>query len=100
MAMSPINAQEKIINEVISRYGSKIDLKKTPYAIIEILRKYGRNFPMGNDNPCGGTPPVPAPPPPGPGSIVFLTNEDLMREIKKLSKLVSQLAGNQAQKSK
>lgn len=95
MAMSPISAQERIINEVISRYGSKIDLKKTPYAIIEILRQYGRNFPMSNDNPCGGTPPVPAPPPPGPGSIIFLTNEDLMREIKKLSKMVSQLANKQ-----
>lgn len=33
--------QEKVIKEVIKRYGETINLKKTPYVLIEILQQYG-----------------------------------------------------------
>jgi hypothetical protein len=33
--------QEKLIQEVIARYGETINLKKTPYVLIEIIGRYG-----------------------------------------------------------
>ena len=32
---------EKIVKEIIARYGVTIDLKKSPFLIVEILRQFG-----------------------------------------------------------
>jgi len=81
---------EKIVRDVVKKYGYIIDLKKSPFLIIEILRRFGPIFddPDGGVLP-GGVPPPPSPPPP---SIVGIegygeekiTNTELLREILKL----------------
>jgi hypothetical protein len=32
--------EEKVIKEVIERYGEEINIKKTPYVIVEIIRTF------------------------------------------------------------
>ena len=83
MKKSTVKKEEKIITQIIERYGDLIDLKKMPYAIIEILRKFGKDISEDNGNPCGGTPPVP-----GPSGIPIIMGDDLMKEILKLSRAV------------
>jgi hypothetical protein len=54
--------EEKIIKDIISKYGSKIDLNKTPYVIIEIIRQFGPGLPPGSRMACQppGGPPLPS----------------------------------------
>jgi hypothetical protein len=33
--------EEKVIKEIIERYGEEINMKKTPYIIVEIIRNFG-----------------------------------------------------------
>jgi hypothetical protein len=83
-------SEDKIVREVIKKYGETINLKETPYLLIEILRGYGRLFDDGGDGglPPGGTPPPP--PPTGPDlrrvDATMLMQEilNLKREIKAL----------------
>jgi hypothetical protein len=35
-----VKLQEKVIDEIIERYGDTIDLKNSPYLIIEILQQF------------------------------------------------------------
>jgi hypothetical protein len=86
---------EQIIKGVTARYGHVIDLRKTPYLIVEILRTFGGgvlDVPDGGVSVAGvGTPPSPGPA----GGINTLgnvvDNVQLMKEILKLSKQVSLL---------
>ena len=73
----------KVVNQIIKRYGSVIDLEKDPSVMIEILRKF-TIFGSEPGTPDGGTPPT------GPTSHQGrVTNEDLMKAILKLSRQVA-----------
>jgi hypothetical protein len=57
-----MDKNEKYIKTVIKRFGGVINLKETPYVLIEILNDYKRVFaddPYPPDNPCGGVGPPP-----------------------------------------
>jgi hypothetical protein len=80
-----MNKQEKTIKEIISRFGDKIDLRKTPHVILEIISQFHSGVDPVNRMICqppGG--------PPKTGSEVILV-EDLMREIQSLSSQIKQL---------
>ena len=72
---------EKIVREVIKKYGSTIDLKESPFLIIEILRQFGHQFSEPND---GGLPPGGVGVG-GPISFEDIKNSEILREILKLS---------------
>jgi hypothetical protein len=80
-----MNKQEKIIKEVISRFGDKIDLRKTPHVIIEIISQFRSGLDPIKRMDCqppGGPPKI--------GAEVILI-EDIMVEIKALSSQVKRL---------
>ena len=81
---------EKIVKEVIRKYGEVIDLRETPYVLIEILRKYQlRLTPDDGGLPPGG---VPTPPSPGPAlrvvdmSVLLKAILELSREVKAIKR--------------
>lgn len=80
-----VKIQENIINEIIKRYGETIDLKKSPYLIIEIIQQFQGKL---NDN---GIAAECAPPggPPARGDDVIL--DSILKEMSKLSTSVEQL---------
>jgi len=84
-------SEDKIVREVIKKYGDRINLKQTPYVLIEILRDYGGLFDDGGDGglPPGGTPP---PPPPTGPDVLRIDMTMLMQEILKLSREVRALS--------
>jgi hypothetical protein len=89
----------RVVAEIKKRFGSKIDLDKSPFVILEIIRNF-RNYGDGGGGSGGG-------PDGGGGSgggptvssiaggmkpaLERLTNEDLMREILKLRKSLSDI---------
>ena len=86
-----MNPNEKYIKEVIKRYGTVINLKETPYVLIEIIRNFGRVFDDIPDGglPCGGVP-NPPPPPTGPEKRV-IRQMDLVQQIQLLNFLITQV---------
>lgn len=86
--------EDRIVKQVIKRYGAVIDLKKTPFVLIEILREHGRLF----QDPDGGLPPggVPPPPepPPGPQDRPIIDNSEILKQILTLSRDLSKLASD------
>ncbi|HYP05337.1 MAG TPA: hypothetical protein VER03_03810 [Bryobacteraceae bacterium] len=84
---------EQTIKDIITRYGEVIDLRKTPYLILEIVRNYAGglvNIPDGGVSVAGvGTPPGPT------GSMAQLgnvvDNAQIMKEVLKLSRQVTVL---------
>lgn len=84
-------SDDEIIKDVITRYGEVIDLGKTPYLIVEILRTHGSGIidvPDGGVSVAGvGSPPGPSGTINEPGNVV--DNVQLMKEILKLSKQVN-----------
>jgi hypothetical protein len=83
-------SEDKIVREVIREYGDMINLRETPYVLIEILRSYGRLFDDGGDGglPPGGTPP---PPPPTGPDLRRIDMAMLMQEILKLGREIKAL---------
>jgi hypothetical protein len=81
-------SDDKIVKDVIKKYGSQIDLKAQPYVLTEILRTYGRGLDDDGGLPPGGTPP---PPPPGPAARRF-DNEMLLKEIQSVGRQVKALS--------
>src|ERR1700730_5931426 len=73
--------QEKVIKEVIARYGESINLKKTPYVLIEILNKYGR---------VGGGIRADCAPPGGPPDI--LNEVILVEETEEIARISGELS--------
>lgn len=56
----PANKDDKVVKEIIKRYGHTLDLKRSPYVIVEIIRQYsGRVAGLGaaDCQPPGGPPP-------------------------------------------
>jgi len=77
-------SEDKVVREVIKKYGDQINLKETPYVLTEILRNYGRLFDPGDGgSPPGGTPPT--------GPSRRIDNMALMEEILKLGRQIKTL---------
>jgi hypothetical protein len=77
-------SDEEIVARIIKKYGAKLDLKKNPEAIIDIIRTFEPDD--------GGLPPGGVPEPPGPAAAHGVTNEELLKEVLKLSRAVAQIA--------
>ena len=81
-----IKLQEKAIDEIIKRYGETIDLKKSPYLIIEIIQQFqGLLNNGGNAAEC-----LPPGGPPKRGDEVILLNK-VLKEVSSLSKAVKEI---------
>lgn len=65
--------EDKFIKEIIKRYGETLDLKSSPYLIVEIIRNYG---PMIDDGEVAAS----CLPPGGPPKM--FDPSEVMREIK------------------
>ena len=83
-----MKSEASIVRQIIRRHGEVINLKEHPEVIIDILRRFGSVF--GDD---GGLPPGGVPePPPGPSSFQDLvTNQDLMKQLLKVSRDIAKL---------
>jgi hypothetical protein len=79
--------EEKIIKDIVKKYGGIIDLKKNPFIITEILRKFGPLMEPDGGTPCGGVPNPP--PPPNPSRTGSIDNSDVMKEVLKVLRQVS-----------
>ncbi|QJW88711.1 hypothetical protein HNV11_04620 [Spirosoma taeanense] len=74
---------EKVVNDIIKRYGDVINLKENPALIVEIVRNFGKKLHNDGGLP-GGVGPV------GPTShIETVTNAELMKQLLKLSKEIA-----------
>jgi len=83
-----MRSETDVIKQIIKRYGEVLNLKERPDLIIDILRRFGGIFQDDGGLP-GGVPPSP---PPGPTSIQGgITNEDLMKQLLKISKELNKL---------
>jgi len=83
-----MKSETDVIKQIIKRYGEVINLKERPEVIIDILRRFGDLFQNDGGLP-GGVPPSP---PPGPTSIQGgITNEDLMKQLLKISKEINKI---------
>jgi hypothetical protein len=52
--------EDSLVREIIERYGEVIDLRQSPYLIVEIIRRFGPeigNSPVADCQPPGGPPP-------------------------------------------
>jgi len=88
-------SEDQIVREVMRKFGATINLRETPYVLIEILRAYGRLFDDGDGgSPPGGTPPPP--PPPGP-DVRRVDMFMLMQEILKVSREIQALSAKLGQ---
>ncbi len=76
--------EEKIVADIIRRYGDVINLKENPALIVEIIRNFGKHL-FDDGGLPGGVGPVP--PPPSPTShFDTVTNAELMKQLLKLTK--------------
>ena len=89
-------SDEQLIRDIVDRYGDKIDLRKTPHLILEIIRNYAGGV---ADVPDGGVSVAGVGTPPGPkkdgtmGSIGnVVDNAQLMKELLKLSRQLNALS--------
>ncbi len=97
-----IKKQEKVIKEIIKRYGENIDLKKSPYLIAEIIREFSSVFVVPDviqSEPIPGSPPPPPPPAPPPSPhAMFDPREQVIKltaqvntALKKITQLEAKL---------
>ncbi|MBS0295823.1 MAG: hypothetical protein JSR45_05880 [Proteobacteria bacterium] len=93
---------EQIVQRIIKRHGTVIDLKKQPAVMVDIIRQIR----LGVFEPDGGAPPpppsppggAPKPPPPDPSSMGELVRlDDLMKALLKVSRDVAKLSTQVAQ---
>ncbi len=76
---------DKLVMEIIERYGATIDLKESPYLIVEIIRQYGSRLGGGVAAEClppGGPPKIF-----DPAEVMAELKVDL-KEVERLSKLL------------
>ncbi|CAN7576813.1 hypothetical protein LJR251_004102 [Rhizobium rhizogenes] len=84
---------DKLVMEIIERYGATIDLKDSPYLIVEIIRQYGPRFGGGVAAEClppGGAPKIFDP------SEVMREIKANLKEVERLSKLLHEGATGKA----
>ena len=95
-----IKKQEKVIKEIIKRYGENINLKKSPYLIAEIIREFSPVFVVPDVSQSGpvpgshGTPPPPPPSPTGmsdPRDQVIKLTTQVNTALKKITQLEAKL---------
>lgn len=86
MARKAKASEDKIVKDVIKKFGPTIDLKKSPHVLIEILRSHGRLLDEPGD---GGSAPGGAPPS-GPASR-RVDNETILAEVLKLGRQIKAL---------
>lgn len=91
-----VKKQEKVIKDIIKRYGQTIDLKKSPYVIAEIIREFSTAFPnpgLAQSGPVPGSHGTPPPPPPSPTDMGNPKDQytQLSAELKKAVKRITQL---------
>jgi len=89
-------SDDKIVKDVVKKYGSQIDLKSQPFVLTEILRTYGKLF----DDPDGGLPPGGTPPPPPPGPSERRYEDMLLKEIQSVRRQVKALSAKMGQTGK
>jgi hypothetical protein len=83
-----MKSEASIVRQIIKRHGEVINLKEHPEVIIDILRRFGSVFQDDGGLPPGGTPE----PPPGPSSFQDLvSNQDLMKQLLKISRDLAKL---------
>ena len=73
---------DKVVREIIARYGTTIDLKSSPYLIVEIIRQYGPRVDGGVAASClppGGPPALVDP------SRIILELKAKLAEVDRLS---------------
>ena len=75
---------DKIIKDIIKRYGGTLDLTRQPYLIVEIIRQYGPRIDGGFAASCQ--------PPGGPPKLPDL--EDLLREFKTRTAEIGRLSAS------
>lgn len=75
---------DKIIKDIIKRYGGTLDLKRQPYLIVEIIRQYGPKIDGGFAAVCQ--------PPGGPPQLPDLA--DLLREFKTRTAEIGRLSAS------
>lgn len=75
---------DKIIKDIIKRYGGTLDLTRQPYLIVEIIRQYGPKIDGGFAAQCQ--------PPGGPPKLPEL--EDLLREFKTRTAEIARLSAS------
>ena len=75
---------DKIIKDIIKRYGGTLDLTRQPYLIVEIIRQYGPKIDGGFVAQCQ--------PPGGPPKLPDL--EDLLREFKTRTAEIARLSAS------
>lgn len=80
-----VKLQEKAIDEIIKRYGDTIDLKKSPYLIVEIVAQFQEL--LGEDKVAECLPP--GGPPQRDDDVILI--DRILREISQLSASVNQL---------
>lgn len=77
-----VTKDEKVIKEIIARYGEILNLKKSPYVITEIIRQFGARL--------GGGPQMECQPPGGPPSVVGPF--EIIKQLKAKSAEVTKLS--------
>lgn len=75
-------SDDRFVKEVIKRYGPVIDLRETPFVLIEIIRNFGSVLVPDGGLPPGGVGPV------GPATP-RVDNALLLREILKIGREVT-----------
>ena len=76
---------EKVIKEIIARYGGTLDLRKTPYVVVEIIRQYASRLGGGLQLDCA--------PPGGPPRVLDPSEiiKDLRLKVAEVTKLSASL---------
>lgn len=79
-------SSERVVADIIKRYGEVINLKENPALIVEIIRQFNRQLHDDGGLPPGGVGPV------GPTSrFETVTNAELMKQLLKLTKEIATL---------
>ena len=88
--MPRLTKEDRIIRQIIKKYGAQVDLDASPEVFIEIVRKHALDL-AGEDGglPPGGVGPVG---PVGPAKVQAPQIDDLLKEIKKLQRQVANLS--------
>jgi hypothetical protein len=86
---SQMKKDEQIIKQIIKKHGEVINLKETPFVLIEIIRNFQHLFDHEDGGLPGGVPPPP--PPPGPADRLGIDNSVILKEILNLSREVKKL---------